>query len=134
MSSEYGPRRSADQHRAERRVLIVDDDAGMRTSLTRLVRSWGHEIAVAATAEEALSLAETFRPEFAIIDVSLRGMTGVELARSLRQTYPPHRLHLIALTAYQEEGVRDECIAAGFDTFLVKPEGIAEMQGVLGRV
>jgi CheY-like chemotaxis protein len=114
-----------------RRVLIVDDDEGMRRSLTRLLRLWGHQVAVAASGHDAISLAGTFQPEFAIVDVSLHDMTGLDLARRLRQTYPAGRLHLIALTAYRGDDMREGCLAAGFDTYLVKPDGIGDVQRVL---
>jgi CheY-like chemotaxis protein len=114
-----------------RRILIVDDDDGMRRSLTRLLHIWGHQVAAAANGGDALTLAETFQPEFVIVDVSLREMTGLDLARCLRERYPPGRLHLIALTAFSGEDMREACIAAGFDTYLVKPDGIAEVQRVL---
>jgi CheY-like chemotaxis protein len=114
-----------------RRILIVDDDEGMRRSLTRLLHIWGHEVMAAEDGGEAIALAQTFQPEFVIVDVSLRDMTGLDLARRLRQLYPAGRVHLIALTAFTGEDMREACITAGFDTYLVKPEGIAEVQRVL---
>ena len=61
-----------------RKVLIVDDHEEIRSSLTRLARAWGHEVAVAADGSSALSLAETFRPECAIVDLSMPGMNGMD--------------------------------------------------------
>jgi CheY-like chemotaxis protein len=72
-----------------RRVMIVDDHEEIRASVSRLVRGWGHEVAIAADGSTALSLAETFQPECAIVDLSMPGMNGIELGRGLRQRFPP---------------------------------------------
>ena len=63
----------------------------MRASIARLARAWGHEVALAADGARALSLAEEFQPECAILDLSMPGMNGIELARRLRQRFPPQR-------------------------------------------
>ena len=84
--------------------MIVDDHEEIRTSIARLARGWGHEVAVAADGSSALSLAEAFQPECAIVDISMPGMNGIELARRLRQRFPPAQLCLIALTGYAGDG------------------------------
>jgi CheY-like chemotaxis protein len=101
--------------------MIVDDHEEIRMSISRLARSWGHETAAAGDGESAVSLAETFQPDCAIVDVSLPGMSGMDLARRLRHRFPPARLYLIALTGYADADMRDACLAAGFDVHLVKP-------------
>jgi len=115
-----------------RRVMIVDDHEEIRKSVARLVRSWGHEVAVAMDGPSALSLAETFQPECAVVDISLPGMNGIELARRLRQQFPPARLYLIGLTGYPSADIREECLAAGFDAHLVKPGEITVLERLLG--
>ncbi len=115
-----------------RRVMIVDDHEEIRTSITRLARGWGHEVAVAADGPSALSLAEAFQPECAIVDLSMPGMNGIELGRRLRQRFPPAQLCLIALSGYAGADIRDACLAAGFDAYLVKPGEIAELEQLLG--
>ena len=113
--------------------MIVDDHEEIRTSLTRLARGWGHEVAVAADGSSALSLAEAFQPECAIVDLSMPGMNGIDLARRLRQRFPPTQLRLIALSGYAGEDIRKACLAAGFDAYLVKPGDTAALEQLLGR-
>ena len=60
-----------------RRVMIVDDHEEMRKSVPRLVRAWGHEVALAADGPSALALADTFQPECAIVDISMSGMNEI---------------------------------------------------------
>jgi CheY-like chemotaxis protein len=117
-----------------RRVLIVDDHRAMRRAVTRLLRTRGHHIAVADSGLRALAAAETFQPDAAIVDMSLHDMSGLEVGRRLRQTFPADRLQLIALTAHQDDDVRQACLVAGFDAYLVKPEDIHELERLLTRV
>jgi CheY-like chemotaxis protein len=115
-----------------RRVLIVDDEEDIRTSLARVVRSFGHEVATASDGQGALALAETFHPDCAILDIALQGMNGIELARRLREKYPPDALFLIALTGFGDVDRRDQCRAAGFDEYVVKPGEIDKLEALLG--
>ena len=112
--------------------MIVDDHEELRASVARLVRGWGHEVAVASDGPSALSLADDFKPDCAIVDLSLPGMNGIELARRLRQRFPPAQLYLIALTGYADADIRDACLAAGFDAHLVKPGDINLLEKLLG--
>ena len=115
-----------------RRVMIVDDHQEIRASVTRLARTWGHEVAVAADGPSALALAETFQPECAIVDLSMPGMNGIDLGRRLRQRFPAAQLRLIALSGYADADIRDACLAAGFHAYLVKPGDIPELERLIG--
>jgi CheY-like chemotaxis protein len=115
-----------------RRVLVVDDHGELRKSLTRLLNAWGHHVAVASSGARAVTVAQTFHPDAAVIDVSLGDMTGVELARRLRAA-AEQRVFLIALTARESDDLRRECLAAGFDEYLVKPQHIPNLEALLAR-
>ena len=116
----------------KRRVMIVDDHEEIRTSISRLVREWGHEVVTAADGETALSLAETFQPECAIVDLSMPGMNGIEVCRRLRKRFPQHQLYLIAMSGYAGADLRDACLAQGFDAYLTKPGDIPTLERLLG--
>src|SRR4029453_1401186 len=128
------PRETAGSGRTQRvrRVMIVDDHEEIRKSVPRLVRSWGHEVAVANDSPSALSLAEAFQPDCAVVDLSLPGTNGIDLARYLRQRFPAAQLYLIALTGYAGVDIREGCLAAGFDAHLVKPGDIHLLEKLLG--
>ena len=73
---------------AQCRILVVDDDALVRTALTREITDWGAIAMVASNAETALSMARTQRPDLAIIDRNLgKGANGVELLKLLQQRF-----------------------------------------------
>jgi PAS domain S-box-containing protein len=116
-----------------RRVLVVDDHGALRKSLTRRLNAWGHHVAVVSSGARAVAVARTFLPDAAVIDVSLGDMTPIELARRLRAA-ADQRLFLIALAAHEGEQVRAECLAAGFDEYLVKPQHIPQLEVLLARV
>ena len=116
-----------------KRVLLVDDHEEITESLSRLARVWGHRVEVARDGPSALEVAARFQPECAILDIGLPGMSGYELARHLRESFPPERLRLIAMTGYGDSNIRDSCRAAGFDVCMVKPGDIAELQTFLAR-
>jgi len=129
-----GPGKTHKAMRARpKRVLIVDDHQEIVDSLGRLTRRWGHTIEVARDGPSALEVAARFQPEAAILDIGLPGMNGYELARHLRESFPPDRLRLIAMTGYGDVDIRDSCREAGFDVCLVKPGDIDELEEILAR-
>jgi DNA-binding NtrC family response regulator len=71
-----------------RRILVVDDEEAIADTLALIFRSNGYEARMAYSAEQALELLETWRPDLAIIDVVLPGMNGIEFAIFLKASYP----------------------------------------------
>lgn len=78
------------------RVLIVDDEGVIRETLAWIFRSRGYAPKAVGSAEEALELVDEWVPGMAIIDVSLPGMDGVDLAIHLKSLRPECRLLLIS--------------------------------------
>ena len=73
---------------AQCRILVVEDDALVRTALAREIADWGATAMTASNAEAALSMVQTERPDLAIIDRNLgKGASGVELLKLLRQRF-----------------------------------------------
>jgi PAS domain S-box-containing protein len=114
-----------------KRVLIVDDHDGMRRAMTRLIRTWGHTVAVASDGATALSQAERFHPDVVVLDLSLDDMRGIDLGRRLRELLIPSPLVLIALTASTDADMREACLTAGFDAYLTKGGGIGDLERLL---
>ena len=114
-----------------RKVLIVDDHDDLRKSIAHLLKAWGCSVAEAVDGPTALSAAKSFEPDVVILDLSLRDVSGLDVARRLRERIAPRQAYLIALTAFSDPRVRDACLAAGFDAYLVKPEGIVELEALL---
>jgi CheY-like chemotaxis protein len=70
---------------AARRVLVIDDDEGVRLTFSRVLRLDGHTVQVAATAEEALGEVEQERPDAILLDLKMPLINGVGFLYRLRQ-------------------------------------------------
>ena len=105
----------------ERRVMVVDDNPDVTTSLAYWLRSAGHEVQVAHDGTQALEIATAFRPEKIFLDLELPGIGGLELARLLRAEAWSRNITLVALTGHGQEADKEAAIAAGFDVHLIKP-------------
>jgi len=112
------------------RVLVVEDNAAIAETLCLLLRLWGHEAACADSGPEALSLAQQFRPEAAIVDMLLPGSGGDEVGRHLRALPGLRRGPLIALSG--AAGMYRRALEAGFDLFLLKPAEPDDIRAALG--
>jgi len=115
-----------------RRILVVDDNSDAATSLSELLKMDGHQTQPAFSAEEALSLAQSFNPEVVLLDIGLPHMDGYEVARRLRHSILRKGATLIALTGYGQAEDRERAKAAGFDAHLVKPVDLAALTRLLG--
>jgi CheY-like chemotaxis protein len=105
-----------------RRILVVDDNIDAAVSLSQLLTLLhGQEVRVAHDGPSALQAAEEFRPEVVLLDIGLPGMSGHEVASSLRQRSWSDGSVLVAVTGWGQEQDRLESRRAGFDYHLVKP-------------
>ena len=103
------------------RVLVVDDSPDNVESMALLLRLYGHEVDVALGGPAALRAAQAQQPDAVLLDISMPGMDGYQVARRLRAMFRDKRLLLIAITAHGFEEDRRRCEEAGFDLHLVKP-------------
>ena len=108
------------KHRAVR-VLVVNDYPDNVASMALLLRLYGHEVAVALGGAAALRVAQAQQPDAVLLDISMPGLDGYQVARQLRAMFRDKRLLLVALTALGSEEDRRRCEEAGFDLHLVKP-------------
>jgi len=104
-----------------RRVLIADDNKDAADSLGILFEIDGHEVRVAHGGHAALALAQTFRPDVALLDIGMPELSGYEVAAALRKEPWGKAIYLIALTGWGQESDRRQSKEAGFDRHLTKP-------------
>jgi signal transduction histidine kinase len=114
-----------------RRILIVDDNRDAADTLAALLELDGHCVIVAYSPEEGLDRVITDRPEIAILDIGLPGMSGFELAGRMRGMRSDIRL--IALTGYALEDVKTQLDGASFDVHLVKPIDSMALRAALSQ-
>ncbi len=105
-----------------RRVLVVDDNADVASSLARVLRRvYKQEVREAHDGPEAIDIAGEFRPDLVLLDIGMPGMDGYEVARRLRAAPHAGGVLLVALTGWGQESDRLKAKEAGFDHHLVKP-------------
>jgi len=114
------------------RVLVVDDDIGIRTHLATYVRELGHDVEVAKDALEALAALAAGAFDVVISDVRMAGMDGLSLLREIRQRHPDSGV--ILMTAYATVPDAVEAMRRGAYDYLVKPFSLAQAGFILGRL
>ena len=121
----------AANHRAGRRILLVDSNLDAAQSLQALLELDGHTVATAFGGQAALDQAARIRPEVVIVDIGLPDVSGYEVARRLRADTSLSAPLLVALTAYGREQVSQDVREAGFDYHLVKPADPARLMDLV---
>ncbi|MDN3920664.1 hybrid sensor histidine kinase/response regulator [Roseateles violae] len=101
------------------RVLLVEDNADALASLRAMLELDGHRVHTASDGHVGLSLLLDERPDLAIVDIGLPGLSGYELARQSRRA--GYSGQLLALSGYGAEVDRIEALRHGFDEHLAKP-------------
>src|SRR5262245_45596682 len=118
------------KHRAVR-VLVVNDSPDNVESMALLLRLYGHEVEGALGGPAALRAAQAQQPDAVLLDISMPGMDGYQVARQLRAMFRDKPVLLVALTAHGFEEDRRRCQEAGFDRHLVKPADPLEVENLL---
>lgn len=118
------------------RVLVVDDEPGVRASLVRALGLEGFEVTEAGDGEEALERVLEQPHDVVVLDVAMPGIDGLEVCRRLRRS--GERVAVLMLTARDAVDDRVAGLEAGADDYLVKPfalkELIARIRALLRRI
>jgi two-component system, OmpR family, response regulator MprA len=107
-----------------RRILVVDDDPMVATTVQRVLRPEGYEVDVALGGAEALEQARVHRPDLVVLDLMMPGIDGLEVCRRLRANGD---LPILMLTARSGTADRVRGLDSGADDYLVKPFAYAEL-------
>ena len=102
-------------------ILLVDDYPDALDVWGLYLRSCGFNVVTAADGFEAVTSANSTVPDLAVVDLELPGMSGFEVARTLRQDSHLRHIPLIAATGYSQPAQVADARKAGFDAVLVKP-------------
>ena len=114
------------------KIIIVEDDASIRTMLEYYFKSMGHQVEAHESGEELF--AHEVQGDIALLDVMLPGMDGLEIVRRLRQDPATAKLPIIMLTARQTEMDKVTALDAGADDYITKPFGVMELQARINAV
>ena len=113
-----------------KKILVVEDNADARKSLSDLLRLMEHEVFEAEDGSAGLEKLVSLRPDFALIDIGLPRLTGYEVVAEARPRLR-HSTVMVAITGYGQAEDRERAIAAGFDAHLVKPIDLEQLAELL---
>ncbi len=118
-------------------IVVVEDEPAIAELIAINLRHAGHDVIVAATAEQARSQIDAMLPDLVVLDWMLPGQSGLSLARQWRADPRTRELPIIMLTARGEEPDKVAGLDAGADDYLTKPfstnELMARIRAVLRR-
>ncbi len=104
---------------ADLRILVAEDETIIRLDLREILERAGFEVcAEARDGEEAVALAESEKPDLAILDVKMPRLDGIEAARRILTDRP---IPIVMLTAYGQQELVSRAVEAGVFGYLVKP-------------
>ena len=136
--SEAGPGGTADERTSADapcrdkscRILLVNDNIDMLHAMARLLELSGHHVVTARDGPSAVVAAREFRPDVVLLDIGLPGMSGYDVAQTLRREGMTDAL-FIALSGYTREKDREDAIRSGFDHHLSKPVEFDDLLAII---
>jgi PAS domain S-box-containing protein len=114
-----------------RRVMVVDDNIDAALVLASILRQHGYEAMTVHDGATAITESESFRPDVVLLDIGMPGMSGLEVARRLRERNRTPRPLLVAVTGWGKPEDAIQSRDAGIDVHMVKPVEERELLQVL---
>jgi CheY-like chemotaxis protein len=117
-----------------KRVLIADDNLDAAESLQLWLQLAGHDVQIAGNGVTALKVAEAFKPDVALLDLGMPGLSGFDVARRIRESPWGSRIVLVALTGWGQDEDRRQSAEAGFDHHVTKPIAPEAIESLIGSL
>ena len=112
-------------------LLLTDDDPVFCQVLSRALEKRGYTVTVAHNVEQAIPLAQTNPPEYAVVDLKMNGASGLTLVKTLHELDPATRI--VVLTGYASIATAVEAIKLGATQYLAKPANADEIVAAFGH-
>ena len=107
------------------RILVVDDDEGIRNSLATILKDEGYMVDVAKSGSEAIKKSRATVYNVALIDIRLPDMEGTEILTRMRETVP--KIRKIILTGYPSLQNAIEAVNRNADAYILKPVEVEKL-------
>lgn len=114
-----------------RRVGVIEDNQDALDTLHTLLELDGHSVWCATDGISGLAALLDSRPDVAVVDIGLPGLTGLEVAKRSRAAGYAGRM--IALSGYGQDNFAEQALAAGFDAYMVKPINADQLRRMLAE-
>lgn len=112
-------------------VLVVDDDAVIRKTLSQILKTEGYSVLTAETGKQAIAASKKRFFNVALIDVRLQDMEGTALIDKLKETKP--RMIRIIVTGYPSMDSAIEAVNRNADGYILKPVDVQELLAMVER-
>lgn len=108
-------------------VLVIEDHATDRKLVSVVLKMDGHVVHERASAEGAVDAILSVEPDIVLLDLRLPGMDGLAFVRQLKANEATRHVPVVVVTAYPDAFPREELLAAGCDTYIIKPIDTREL-------
>ncbi|HEY9860818.1 MAG TPA: response regulator [Candidatus Obscuribacterales bacterium] len=112
-------------------ILAVDDSADDLVLITQALTLFGYAFITATDGPTALQLAQTYQPDLILLDIVLRGMSGIEVSRELKQRSQTQQIPVIAVTVLARAEDRTQILGAGCNDYINKPYRLEDLEMML---
>jgi CheY-like chemotaxis protein len=102
-------------------VAVVDDEDCVRRALVRLMRLASCDVVAYSSAHDLLQALDDLDVDCLVLDLQMPDMTGLEVQSYLRMTRSGAPIPVVIITAHDDPGIRERCLAAGATAYLRKP-------------
>ena len=109
------------------KVLVVDDDPGMRELITTILATGNVAVASAIDGKDAVLKTISEKPDLVLLDVRMPNLNGLTVCKAIRAGAGTRNIPIIMITGLTATGRAEECMEAGADDFLVKPFQMNEL-------
>ena len=116
---------------AQRRILLVEDNAINQKVVTALLRKRGYSVDIAPHGQRALEMLEFHTYALVLMDVQMPVLDGLETTRRIRADHRFKQLPIVAMTAHAMNGDRERCLQTGMNDYLAKPVDHRHLLGVV---
>ncbi len=123
-TSSFRRMRAGTAHRMMQQLLLIEDEAAVRTMLRLLFEDEGFAVAEASTGEEGLHVFDTTRPDLVLLDLRLPGIHGFEVLRTLRKQSD---IPIVVVSAQVDSHDIVAALESGADDYVTKPFGSKEL-------
>jgi DNA-binding response OmpR family regulator len=117
------------------RILIIDDDAGLRGALLAIFAADPrYEVEAASDGHDGLARIGTFRPHLVLLDLRMPGLDGADLCRTVKAAVATRAIRILAMSGLADHEARERMLAAGADAFLSKPFTLSQLEAEVTRL
>ena len=121
----------------DRRVVVADDNPPVLNTVTRLIEEHFDVVGIASDGPTAVQVALTAAPDLVVLDISMPGMSGIEVARELKKRGSEAKI--VFLTVHDDADILAGCLAAGGLGYVLKVQMDADLilalnEALAGRV